>query len=132
MKSDIYIYIYIYNQIGSGVSSTEKDIDTLALFAIANRTFFYSLPINLSFLCLPGCFWASHDPVSLSCLKILWLKLLDFPTYFEISTIESLSSLRYLTISFPSSNDVTEFWAMITINLVKYPILYSYSQKLKK
>ena len=51
--------------------------------------------------------------------------------------IESLSSLHNLTISFLSSNDVTDFFAMFTIqepvksrcNLVKYPILYSYPRK---
>ena len=88
--------------------------------------FFYSLPIHLSslaiiFLGLP------------SFLKILWITISDFPIVFEISPIESLSSLHNLTISFLSSNDVRDFFAMFTMqepiqnrcNLVKYPILYS-------
>ena len=63
--------------------------------------------------------------------------LLDSSTVFEISPIESLYSLRNLTISFLSSNDVTDFFAMFTMkepmksqsNLVKYFILYSYPKK---
>ena len=44
--------------------------------AFANKSFFDSLPIHLSslavvFLDLPGGFLASHDPVSLSFLKML-------------------------------------------------------------
>ena len=55
--------------------------------------------------------WASF-------LKILWIILLDFPPVFEISPIESLSSLRNLTIIFLSSNDVTDFFAMFTMQKV--------------
>ena len=47
-----------------------------------------------------------------SFLKIIWITLLDFPTVFEIFPIESLSSWRNLTISFLSSNDVTDFFTM--------------------
>ena len=75
---------------------------------------FYSLAIHLSslavvFLRQSGGFLASHDPVFSTFLKILWIKLLDFPTVFEISLIESLSSLHNFTFSFLSSNDVTDF-----------------------
>ena len=110
--------------------------------ADANQSFFDSLPIHLysvavDLLGLPGGFLVSHDPVSLSFLRILWITLLDFPTVFKIPPIESLSSLCYLTISFLSSNDVTDFFTMFTMqelvksrcNLVKYTILYSYSTK---
>ena len=98
--------------------------------AVTNRSFFDSLPDNLSSLtvvslCLPGCFLASHDPVSLDFIKILWITLLDFPTVFEISPIDSLSSLRNLTICFLRSNDVIDFfWPRLQCknlcNLVKY------------
>ena len=87
-----------------------------------------------SFLGLPGGFLASHGPVSSGFLEILWIILLDFPWVFEIFPIESLSSLRNLTISFLSSDDVKIIFALFTMqepvncwcNLVKYPILYSY------
>ena len=73
-------------------------------------------------------------PLFSSFLKILWITLLAFPTIFEISPIGSLSSLRNLTTSFLSSNDVTDFFVMFTMqepmksrcNLAKYPILYFY------
>ena len=88
--------------------------------AVANRSFFDSLPIHLSFLSvfflgLQGVFFflASQDPVSSSFLKMLWITLLDFPTVFEISAIESLSSFCNLTISFLSSNDVTDFFPTV-------------------
>ena len=88
--------------------------------AVANRSFFYSLPIHLSFLvviflCPPGSFLASPDPVSSSFLKILWITLFFLSAVFEISPIESLSSVRNLTISFLSSNDVTNSFAMFTM-----------------
>ena len=59
-----------------------------------------------------------------------------FPTNFEISLIENLPSLRNQTISFLSSHDVTDFFAIITMqepkkswsNLVTYPNLYSYTE----
>ena len=87
--------------------------------AVANRSFFDSLSINLSslvviFLNLSGSFLASQNPVFSSFLKILWITLLDFPTVFEISYIESLSLLSNLTISFLSSNNVTDFFTMFT------------------
>ena len=113
---------------------------TLALLektvAVANRCFFfYSLPIYLSslevvFLELPSGFLASHDQVSSSFLEIQWITLLDFFIVCEISTSESVSSLRNLTISFLSSNYVRLFRHVYTslCNFVKYPILYSYPQ----
>ena len=60
--------------------------------AVANQSIFDSLLIHLSFsalvfLGLPGGFLASHDPVSSSFPKILWITFLDFPTVFEISPI---------------------------------------------
>ena len=64
---------------------------------------------SVVFLGMPGGFLASHDPVSPSFLKFLWITLLDFPTVFEISPIKSLSSLRKLIICFLSSNDVRFF-----------------------
>ena len=101
--------------------------------------FFYSLQIQLFslavvFLGLPRGFLASHDPVSQIFLKLLWITLLHFPTVFEIFPIESLSALRNLTISFLSSNDVTDFFSPCLqcksrCNLVKYPTLYTYSKK---
>ena len=102
---------------------------------VANRSFFDTLPIHLSslavvFLCRPGGFLALHDQFSSSFLKILWITLLDFSTVFEISPIAGLSSLRNLTISFLSSNDVRYFSPCLQCksrcNLAKYPILYSY------
>ena len=98
----------------------------------------HSIPIDLSSFAVvlvpPGDFIASYDPVSSSFLKMLWIILLDFPTVFEISPIESLCSLRNLTISFLSYSDVIDFFAMFKMqesvksrcNLIKYPIFYSY------
>ena len=107
--------------------------------AVTNWSFFDLLPLHLSslavvFLSLTGGFLVSCDPVSSSFLKILWITLLDFPTVFEISPIKSLSSLHNLSISFLSSNDVTDNFVMLTMqeslksqcNLVKYPVLYCY------
>ena len=106
----------------------------LQIEVVAYRSFF-SLPIILSslsvvFLDVPGGYWASHDPVSSSFLKILWITLLDFLTVFEIFPVVSPPSLCNLTISFVSSNDVTDFIAKRWCNLVKYHILYSYPPKI--
>ena len=88
-----------------------------------------SVSLAVVFLSLPGGFLTSHDPVFSGFLKISWVTLLDFRTVFEISPIESLSSLRNLAISFLSSNDVTDFSPCLQCknrcNLVKFPILYS-------
>ena len=54
---------------------------------------------------------ASQDSVSSIFLKILWFFLLDFPTVFDISPIENLSSLCNLTFSFLSFNKVTDFFS---------------------
>ena len=114
-------------------------LDLLELaVSVANRSFFIhyqSILFSLAvvFLSLPSGLLALHDSVSSSFLKILWITLLDFPTVFEISPIESLSSLRNLTISFLSSNDVTprsghtkefkKWWLIplcLTLRIIKY------------
>ena len=81
--------------------------------AVTNRSFlihFQSISsLVVVFLGLPGGFLASHDQVSSSFLNILWIILIDFPIFFEISPIKSLCNL---TISFLSSNDVIDFFAM--------------------
>ena len=55
---------------------TFAPLEIAVAVAVANRSFFYSLPIHLSslaivFLRQPGGFLASHDPVSSGFLKIL-------------------------------------------------------------
>ena len=102
---------------------------------VANWSIFVSLPIQQIslFLCLPGGFLASHDPVSSSFLNILWITLFDSPQSLKYLQ-SSLSSLHNMTISFLSSSDITNLFVMLTMyelvknrcNLVKYPILYSY------
>ena len=89
----------------------------VSITSIRDSGFFNLLPIHLSslavvFLGLPGGFLSSHDPVSSSFLKILWIILLDIFTVFEISPIESLPSLRNLTIS---CNHVRFFSAIFTM-----------------
>ena len=85
--------------------------------AVANRFFIDSLsihlpPLEVVFLGRPGCFLASHDPVSSSFLKILWITLLDFLTDFEISPIERLYFYQ---------NKFIELYIFELCNLLLYP-----------
>ena len=134
-RSNSTVQIYF---IKSSVNSVPWHFNALALLEIAvvvaNLSFFDSLPIHLSsfavvFLGLPRGFLASHDRVISSFRKMLWITVLDYPTVFEISPIESLSSLRNLIISFLSSKDVIFFLPYLQYksrcNSVKYPTLYS-------
>ena len=123
----IYLTIQIYFIKSSGNSapwyfnakvsiSSFRDISCCCK-SILFWSFTNPLPIHLSslavvFLRLPGGFLAWHDSVSSSFLKMLWITLLYFPI---VSPIECLSSLCNLTISFLSSNNVTDFFAIFTM-----------------